>query len=88
MDEIALELLGGVTGAGTSTSEVSVGPVSARSSQTDYQTCTAAVTQATAQQYPSTAQWWNPFSTDTNAGPRASATMQNLKETCGLPPRG
>lgn len=87
MTEIDLDLLATVTGAGTNTDEVSVGPITARSSQTDYQVCTRAVQDATRAQYPDTRPWYNPLATDTNLGRRGQATMENLRSICGPPPR-
>ncbi len=87
MTEIDLDLLATVTGAGDNTNEVNVGPFGVRSSQTDYQVCASAVQDATRAQYPDTRPWYNPFATDTNAARRGQATMDNLKNVCGTPPR-
>ena len=79
------QLVAVVGGAGsTTTTEV---PFYRRSTTTsDYKACVDQVVRTTAEAYPSTASWWNPWSTDTNARPRAEATVANMRSTCGLPP--
>ena len=87
MTTIELELLAGVAGgAGTNSSTLRVGPFSATRTQSDYRYCVDTIKEATAQQYPSTKPWWNPFATDRNASPRAKATIDNIGATCGPPP--
>jgi hypothetical protein len=81
---IDLCALAGVTG-GSSTTTQQLGPYEHTTSTSDYQACANAVTRLTGQQYPATASWWNPFSTDTNAPTRAAATIKNLQSTCGVP---
>jgi hypothetical protein len=78
-----LELVTG--GAGTTTTTEA--PFYKRTTTTsDYKACVDQVKQSANEQYPSTASWWNPWSTETNAGPRAQATVENMRKTCGLPP--
>lgn len=86
MIELAPELLASVVGGDTSERGVSTPIFSASNRQTDYSKCLDTVKSETAQQYPSTRPWYNPFATDTNAGPRAKATMENMRNVCGLPP--
>ena len=86
MIELAPELLACVVGGDTSGHDVSTPIFSASNRQTDYSRCIDTVRSQTAQQYPSTRPWYNPFATDTNAGPRAQATMDNMRKYCGLPP--
>ena len=85
--EIDLDLLATVIGAGDNTTEINAGPFQYRSSTTDYATCVGAVQGATRAQYPDTRPWYNPLATDTNAGPRAQATMDNIRTTCGPAPQ-
>jgi hypothetical protein len=78
-----LELVVGGAGSTTTTEA----PFYKRTTTTsDYKACVDQVVKSTTDQYPSTASWWNPWSTDTNAGPRAKATVDNMRSTCGLPP--
>jgi hypothetical protein len=78
-----LELVTG--GAGTTTT--TEGPLFKTTTTTsDYKACVDQVKQSAWDQYPSTAQWWNPWSTDTNAAPRAQTTVTNMRNVCGLPP--
>jgi hypothetical protein len=84
--EIDRDELAAVAGGETSQQSVNAGLVSVSSTRTNYATCIENVKEQTAQQYPSTRPWYNPFATDTNAGPRAQATMQNMRDVCGLPP--
>jgi hypothetical protein len=85
------DVLVAVCGGDDSTTNVSVGPVSYASTASDYRTCTDVVTRMTAEQpqYKDTRTWIGPFAfgTDTNAGPRAEATMRNIATVCGPPPR-
>jgi len=86
MKTLTLAQLDAVLGGAGSTTTVD-GPFYHRSTTTtDYKACVDQVVRSTAEQYPSTASWWNPWSTDTNAGPRAAATVANMRKTCGLPP--
>lgn len=82
---IDLAALASVIGGGSSTTTTQLGPLARTTSTSDYQTCVGDITKLTAQQYPSTASWWNPFSSDSNAQPRAAATIQNLQTACGTP---
>jgi|HubBroStandDraft_6_1064221.scaffolds.fasta_scaffold42370_4 hypothetical protein len=85
VERIDLDRLASVIGGAGSTTTTTF-PLGSLSKQTsDYKTCIDRVQQQTAAQYPSTASAWNPFSTDTNAAPRAAATMKNMVTTCGLP---
>jgi hypothetical protein len=86
MTPILTDLLDLVTGGGNSTSRIGVPGASYSSSTTDYKRCVDTVVAQTAAQYPSTKPWYNPFATDTNAGPRGAATIANMRSTCGLPP--
>jgi hypothetical protein len=86
MKPILTSLLELVSG-GAATTTTTEAPFYRRTTTTsDYKACVDQVKQSTAQQYPSTASWWNPWSTDTNAGPRGQATIENMRNTCGLPP--
>jgi hypothetical protein len=86
MKTIALARLDPVLGGAGSTTTTEL-PLYRRSTTTsDYKSCIDQVVRTTAEAYPSTASWWNPWSTDTNAGPRAAATVRNMRQTCGLPP--
>jgi hypothetical protein len=85
VERIDLDRLVAVTGGAGSTTTVNFPLGSVSRTNSDYKTCIDRVQQQTATQYPSTASWWNPFSSDTNAGPRASATIKNMVTTCGLP---
>ena len=89
MTPLAARELGAVHG-GDSTTSVSVGPVAASSSTSDYKTCVDSVTSLTAQQpqYADTRLWIGPFAfgSDTHAGARADATMRNIAGVCGKPP--
>lgn len=75
-----------VVAAGSSTTSTDTPLVRTQTTQTDYAKCVDTVVRQTATQYPSTQPWWNPFGTDTNAGPRARATVDNMRRVCGLPP--
>jgi len=87
MQLIDRSVLAAVCGGDSSTS-ITVGPVSAATSETNYKACIDRVTQLTAQQYKDTRLWIGPFAfgTDTNEGPRAEATMRNMASICGPPP--
>ena len=85
MIEIGRDALCGVTGGERSTTTVATPLASVTQSDTNYKTCVDRVVRETAAQYPPT-NTWNPFAEDTNAGPRAQATMENMRATCGLPP--
>ncbi len=84
---IALSLgeLASVTGGGSSTESAGIPGASYNRTRSDYATCVDNVTQQTAQQYPST-KFLGVFGEDRNAGPRAQATMRNMRDVCGLPP--
>jgi hypothetical protein len=86
MKTIALDRLDAVVGGANTTSTTQAPFYSNTTSTTDYKSCIDQVARTTADKYPSTASWWNPWSTDTNAGPRADATVANMRSTCGLPP--
>ena len=81
VDELAL-----VLGGDSSSTQVRVPGASYETRTSDYQTCVETVTQLTRQQYPDT-RWFGIFGTDRNAGPRAAATLKNLREVCGTPPQ-
>jgi hypothetical protein len=86
MKTITLAELEAVLGGAGSTTTVE-GPLYRRSTTTsDYKACIDQVVKTTAEKFPSTASWWNPWSTDTNARPRTDATIANMRSTCGLPP--
>ncbi len=85
MTPIAPDLLAAVTGGGESSTSASGPLVSYQSTRSDYAKCVDTVKQESAQQYPST-KFLGLFGTDRNAGPRAQATMDNMRNTCGLPP--
>lgn len=76
-----------VVGAGESSTTIRGPGFSYTSTKTDYQACVDATTRSTAAQYPSTNPWWKFWGTDANAGPRAAATLDNLRTNCGPPPR-
>jgi hypothetical protein len=84
MTRLSNRELAGVTG-GESSSTTTLPFCELSSTTSDYRDCLGQVQQATSAQSPSTGSWWNPFGTDTNAGPRATALLQNMRETCGLP---
>ena len=86
MIEIDLDALAGVNGGERSTQTVTTPLAAVTQSDTNYKRCVDEVVRQTAVQYPSTKPWWNPFATDTNEVPRAVATMDNMRATCGLPP--
>lgn len=88
MIELGREALADVTGGETSNTTASLGPLSYSSSRTNYATCVDNVKAQTAQQYPSTVKWYNPttWGSDGNAASRSQATMQNMRNVCGLPP--
>lgn len=75
-----------VVGGDSSSTEIHLPGASYETRRSDYETCVAAVTDLTRQQYPDT-RWFGIFGTDTNAGPRADATLKNLREVCGTPPQ-
>ena len=76
-----------VLGGDNSTTTVQVpGVASFSSRQSDYQLCVDTVSRMTRQQYPDT-RWLGLFGRDRNAGPRAEATMRNMREVCGTPPQ-
>ena len=85
---IALETadLAFVLGGDNSTTTVQIPGASYSNRQSDYQLCVDTVTRMTAQQYPDT-RWLGLFGRDRNAGPRAQATMRNMREVCGTPPQ-
>ena len=85
METIELARLAEVVGGEQSTAGVSIPGASVQASQSDYAKCVDNVVQQTAQQYPPN-KGWNPFGPDANAGPRATATMKNMRDVCGLPP--
>ncbi|HEY1813872.1 MAG TPA: hypothetical protein VGG74_16080 [Kofleriaceae bacterium] len=86
MKTITLAQLDTVLGGAGTTTTVD-GPLYHRSTtNSDYKSCIDQVVKSTAEKYPSTASWWNPWSVDSNAGPRADATVRNMRSTCGLPP--
>ena len=86
MTPILTSLLELVTGGAASTTTTELPFYKRTTTTSDYKACVDQVKQSTADQYPSTASWWNPFSSDSNAGPRAQATVENMRNTCGLPP--
>jgi hypothetical protein len=53
---------------------------------TEYARCVDRVVAGERAQQPSTAPWWNPFATDNNESPRAKATLDRVRNECGLPP--
>lgn len=85
MIEIAPDQLAGVTGGDSSTTSANAPLVSYQHTRSDYAKCVDTVKDQTAQQYPST-KFLGIFGTDHNAGPRAQATMDNMRNVCGLPP--
>ena len=86
MQRIAHSVLAGVTGGDCSGASGEIaGFCRFSTTSSDYKTCIDRVQEATNAQYPATSSWWNPFSSDANAAPRATALMKNMKETCGVP---
>lgn len=85
MIALSLDQLATVTGGESSTTNASVPGASYSQTRSDYATCVDTVKDQTAQQYPST-KFLGLFGTDTNAGPRAQATMDNMRNVCGPPP--
>lgn len=86
MQRITTSALAGVSGGDDCTTATAEFPFcKLQTTTSDYKTCIDRVQQATNAQYPSTASWWNPFSRDSNAAPRATALMQNMRQTCGTP---
>ncbi len=86
MRELASALLEHVLGGANSTTTTEAPLYRRSTSTTDYARCVDQVVRSTAEQYPSTKPWYNPFATDTNAEPRGHATIDNMRSTCGLPP--
>ena len=85
---IDLDLLDTVTGAGTSTDEVSFGPFSVRRRTTDYQTCVNGMRDAAAAQHPDQRSFFGRLfgSHDPNAAARGRAEADGIR-SCGPPPR-
>jgi hypothetical protein len=87
MRELDRDLLASVIGAGESSTQITLGLMSHRSTTTDYRTCVDAMKDATRRQYPDTRPWYHfGFGTDQNAVPRARAEVENVR-SCGPPPQ-